>query len=568
MQHPLRYGASIYLAVALLAALLLHTEVAADDTDRSASELVREAEIALQKRDYLQAAIAYRQAAERSESVEVSRKATQVAFSYQFNDEALAAARRWLKLDKDSEEARAYLGRIHFRRDDLRDARKQFARLIKADPEDPGRRLLSLVELLRDERQPERADKLVRALSKPYADSWYANYAVAIMALQSGDSAQARRSAEKALNIDPDNSKPHMIVARAHMFEGQDEKAIEYLAHVIGDSPQPDPDARMELALMYMLSGRDDDALSQVNQVLLENGNRVDALRLMAIINFRLERLDAAWDDFEDLLASGQYRMDALYYLGRIADYREEYDTAVRFYREVKYGNNAVFSQRRASALLAHHMDREDDAFELLDSFAEASPAHAVEMLVSKAQLYASLDRAEEGLALYDKAIEYRPDSEEMMLGRAGLLLEMGRLDDAIAEHRRALKRWPDSALTQNALGYTLADRTEEHDEAEKLIRRAYEQQPDNAAIIDSMGWILYKRGKLEEGLEYLQSAYERLKDPEVAAHIVEVLAELERRDEALDVLEDATLRDPDSELLHDVRKRYFPGTVDADPGE
>jgi tetratricopeptide (TPR) repeat protein len=332
-----------------------------------------------------------------------------------------------------------------------------------------------------------------------------------------------------------------------------------YLAHLIGDSPQPDPDARMELALMYMLTGRDDDALSQVNQVLLEQSGRVDALRLMAIINFRAERLDAAWDDFEDLLASGQYRMDALYYLARIADYREQYERAVRLYQEVQFGSNTIFSQRRASALLAHQLDDEEGAFELLDDFAEESPNNAVEVVALKAQLLISLDRYDEGLALYEKAITYRPDNENLILGRAELLLQVGRLDDAIAEYRAAVKRWPDSSMALNALGYTLADRTDQYDDAEKLIRKALAIYPESPAIIDSLGWVLYKLGQHEAGLAELRRAYDSLDDAEVASHLVEVLAELERRDEALELLESAEKLDPDSELLKDVRSRYFP---------
>ena len=203
-----------------------------------------------------------------------------------------------------------------------------------------------------------------------------AHYSVAVMALQAGDYAYAKKRATAAMEIDPKYMRPKLLYARALMFEGTKEDAIEYLAHMIGDSLDPDPDARMELALMYMMDGRDDDALSQVNQVLLEQNGRLDALRLMAIINFRLERLDAAWDDFNDLLASGEYRMDALYYLARIADYREQYERAVRLYGGVKFGSNAGFSQRRASAILAHQLDDVDGALELLDTFAAESPTN------------------------------------------------------------------------------------------------------------------------------------------------------------------------------------------------
>ena len=54
------------------------------------------------------------------------------------------------------------------------------------------------------------------------------------------------------------------------------------------------------------------------------------------------------------------------------------------------------------------------------------------------------------------------------------LFSEMGidkTLDDAIAQYREAAERWPESAMSLNALGYTLADRTDEYREAEKLIR-------------------------------------------------------------------------------------------------
>ena len=133
------------------------------------------------------------------------------------------------------------------------------------------------------------------------------------------------------------------------------------------------------------------------------------------------------------------------------------------------------------------------------------------------------------------------------------------RLEDAIKAYRDAVRRWPNSSITLNALGYTLADRTDEFREAEKLIRKALKYDPESPAIIDSLGWVLHKRGKHEEALEQLQIAYEKFPDHEVAAHLVEVLAILERKDEALELLVNAELKDPESDLLKDVRERIFP---------
>ncbi len=545
-------------------ALSLFCPIAFADDEQARSEAAAhllQAELALQGSEYLEAVQEYRKAAQISESVDIARQATRVGYSFGFNDEALLAARRWLELDEDSDEALLYVAQLQLRLGDLRKARRNLKKLIERGDEEADERLLSLVQVLSQE-DPEDADKVMRWLAKPYKDSAYAQYATAVMAMQAGDTDYAEERALRAIELDPDWIKAKLLYARTMLIAGRQDEAIEYTARLIGDDPHPDPDARMELALMMMTAGRDDDALSQINQILLEQPSRADALRMMAIINFRLENLDAAWADFQDLLASGRFTMDALYYLARIADFREEHERAVRLYSQVKSGPNVVVSQRRASALIAYQLDDPQKALQQLEEFGNNSPSHAIDMVLARAQLLASMERYDEALDFYDKYVMYRPDDESALLGRAELLLRMARLDDAIKQYRVAAKRWPESAMSLNALGYTLADRTDEYKEAEKLIRKALEYDPESPAIIDSLGWVLFKRGQYEAALVELERAYEKLDDHEVAAHIVEVLVALERRDQALEVLVDAESRHADSELLQNVRDRLFP---DAD---
>ena len=551
-------------ALWVVTALTLFCPIAFADDEEARSEAAAhllQAELALQGSEFLEAAREYRKAAQISESVDIARQATRVGYSFGFNDEALLAAKRWLELDEGSDEALLFVAQLQLRLGDQRSARRNFKKLVERGDEEADARLLSLVQVLSEE-NAEDADKVMRWLTKPYKDSAYAQYATAVMAMQAGDTDYAEERALRAIELDPDWIKAKLLYARTMLIAGKQDEAIEYTARLIGDDPDPDPDARMELALMMMSAGRDDDALSQINQILLEQPSRADALRMMAIINFRLENLDAAWADFQDLLASGRFTMDALYYLARIADIREEHERAVRLYTQVKSGPNAVLSQRRASALIAYEMEDPQKALQQLEEFGNSSPGYAIDMVLARAQLLASLERYDEALDYYDKYVGFRQDDESAMLGRAELLLRMDRLDDAIEQYRAAAKRWPDSAMSLNALGYTLADRTDKYREAEKLIRKALEYDPDSPAIIDSLGWVLFKQGEYEPALAELQRAYEKLDDHEVAAHIVEVLVALDRRDEALEVLVDAESRHTDSELLQDVRDRYFP---DAD---
>jgi tetratricopeptide (TPR) repeat protein len=522
-----------------------------------------EAENALQAGDYLKAVTEYRKAAQLSDNVEVAQKATEIAMRLGFNRQALLSVKRWLELDENDEEARVIYAQLQLREGNIRESRRTIEKLIDAGDGKDDQRLLSLLPILSDE-DPGDADRLMRALAKPYPDSAPANYASAVMALQAGDAEYAMEKATRASELEPTWLKPKLVFGRALLLQGDTEEAIEYMARIIGDSPDPDPDARMELALMYVSAGQVDDAMSQVNQILLEQPDRADALRLMAIINFRQNHLDAAQTDFEDLLSTGRFTTDALYYLARIADVRDDYEQAAQLYLQVRDGQFAVTAQRRAAALTALQLNEPEDALYQLDKFGERYPEHAVEMVLAKAQLRTALERYDEALECYNKARKFRPEDENTALGRAALLLRMDRLQDAINAYRIALHRFPDSAQLMNALGYTLVDRTDDYDEAEKLLRKAIKLEPESPAIIDSVGWLLYKQGKFDEALEQLQIAYSRFPDPEVAVHLVEVLAELDRNDDALALLERAERQNPQNDLLRGVRERRFPETAEA----
>ena len=120
----------------------------------------------------------------------------------------------------------------------------------------------------------------------------------------------------------------------------------------------------------------------------------------------------------------------------------------------------------------------------------------------------------------------------------------------AEADLRKILVIEPDSVAALNALGYTLADRTDRYQEALELINRARAADPDNAAIIDSYGWVLYRLGRPEDALGELRRAFALQKDAEIGAHLGEVLWVLGKREEARKYFEQAREIDPDNRAL------------------
>jgi len=105
-------------------------------------------------------------------------------------------------------------------------------------------------------------------------------------------------------------------------------------------------------------------------------------------------------------------------------------------------------------------------------------------------------------------------------------------------------------------LGYTLADHTERYQEAYEFIKRALELNAEDFYILDSMGWVLYRLGRFGEAVEFLNRAREIKNDPEVAAHLGEVLWVMGDKDAARDIWGSALQSQPDDKRLLDVIDR------------
>ncbi|HLD09288.1 MAG TPA: tetratricopeptide repeat protein, partial [Methylophilaceae bacterium] len=73
----------------------------------------------------------------------------------------------------------------------------------------------------------------------------------------------------------------------------------------------------------------------------------------------------------------------------------------------------------------------------------------------------------------------------------------------------------------------------------------------------DSMGWVQYRLGKLDKAVDYLRRAYTTQTDPEIAAHLGEVLWQQGKRDEALKIWGEALHDHPDNEVLQSTSKKF-----------
>jgi Flp pilus assembly protein TadD len=114
----------------------------------------------------------------------------------------------------------------------------------------------------------------------------------------------------------------------------------------------------------------------------------------------------------------------------------------------------------------------------------------------------------------------------------------------------------PDNPNAFNALGYSLADRGIRLDEARTLIGKALEMRPGDPFISDSMGWLEFRAGHVAEATRILREAYQSRPDPEIAAHLGEVLWTQGQQNEARQIWSEAAKLDAENDTLVETLKR------------
>jgi Flp pilus assembly protein TadD len=238
--------------------------------------------------------------------------------------------------------------------------------------------------------------------------------------------------------------------------------------------------------------------------------------------------------------------------LGQTAEFLERHADALRWYRSVPGGDQRWQARLRAANVL-HELKRDDEAYadlRQLQADAAADEDARRNAYLLEAELRQQDKDAAGELDAYARGLAAFPDDAALLYAR-GLAWE--RRDDIArteADFRRILVAEPDNVATLNALGYTLADRTTRYAEALQLIDRARVADPDNPAIIDSYGWVLYRLGRNDEALVQLRRAFALQKDPEIAAHLGEVLWISGDKDEARKFFEQGRKLDPDNRAL------------------
>ncbi len=513
------------------------------------------AEIALERRQFDIAATEYYRALKQSDIPELFARANRVIYDFGTYNQALDAANQWLEIDEMAIGARQNLVLLYLQQGEVRKAVPHLEYLYERATENSDRGFATMLPLLADSRDQQAATEATRTLARRYRKDDTAHYTLAFLALRSGETGYAREQAELALQKEPDLTEAVVLYARCLLADNETEMAFD----VLSDRPgfRDDATMRLEYAILKLAAGRPEEARLELELLLGDFPRMPGALRTLGFMEFQQGNNELAERYFIELLATGSYMSDALFYLGGMTEEEGDMDGAMDFYSRVTSGNNAVTARIRTSLIL-YRLGRPEDALKQLDEHLQTDPGASLDLAAARGELLTRMGRYEEALKLYDRKLLRYPGDESLLYSRSFLYEAMDRVDDAIRELEALLKKNPEDPVALNALGYTLADRTTRYKEAERYISKALEKSPNSPAIVDSMGWVQFRLGHYDEAVEYLQRAWSLDRDPEIAAHLGEVYWAQGKQDEAREIWYESLAENPDSEALRETVERLL----------
>jgi tetratricopeptide (TPR) repeat protein len=513
------------------------------------------AEIALQRGQYVVAVQEYLSLAQQSANPDHARRATELALDYGFIAYALAAAERWVELRPDSAVAHAYLGRINVRRNLPEQAFASLDLSLGPVEERTDRDYLMLSSELGIQNSPSRSLKVFERFNEAYPGTPGISASVASLASRSGDTGLAVSAARETLQLAPDWMIARVWLARFLLAAGDSASAFEQMAFAL----EMTPGLEMELEFVQLLALADEqqDAAERLARLFVRYPGEPELVRVRGALALKWQDYETAIADFTYLLSEAYYVSESFWHLGQVAYEQEKYLQAIRYFQRVGEGPwqvPAVHATSRSYLALGDG----NTALAVQREFVSEHPKGTVPELLTRAEILAGMGRFNEALETTDVALEFNPWDEELWLYRGGLFEKIGQLDDSVESFRRAEELAPDSALVLNALGYTLTIASDDYDEAYEYITRALELQPENPAIMDSMGWVLYRQGDQAAARGWLEQAYALLPDPEVAAHLGEVMWVQGERDAATELWADALRNYPESSVLNETTSRFL----------
>jgi len=514
-------------------------------------------DIALQRGRPELALQAYTDLAKSTRDPRVARRAAQLAFELRQMDKSLEAFLLWQELEPTATLPNQMLVSVMLSGGKLVEASPYVQRWLEAESKNVAEVFVQLHALLQRTSNKTAALEWLVEVAKPYPASAEAHWAVAQIASDANKKELALTEVRQARQLQPTWGMPVMLEAQL-LMPTDPKKALASLFDFLRAQP-----ARKEVRLFYARALLEQknyvESRVQFQQLLAESPSNPELAFAIALLSLQMGELGRAEKELQDSLAQGKKDTDMVhYYLAQLNEAKKDDVMALAEYRLVHAGEY-VFAARLREAYLLSKVAKLKEARAVLKAAPVSNNQQRVTVALIEAQLLRDAKQFEAAQQVLSDALGKLPNQPQLLFEAAMVADKLGKIDQFEQILRKLLQVAPEHAQAYNALGYSFLDRNVRIEEGMRLVQKAYQLEPNDAAITDSVGWGYYRLGKIDKSAEYLRKAFALNTDPEIAAHLGEVLWVQGNKDEAIKIWQNTLKDHPESTILRELLKKFVP---------
>lgn len=398
---------------------------------------------------------------------------------------------------------------------------------------------------------------LLRELTRPYPRVAEARWALAQVAEAAGKHELALEEAQQAYALRPEWDSAVLLNAQL-LQSAAPQQALALLKKYLESYPDT-KEVRLFYARALMEQKQNSEARAEFQRLLNTYPDNADLAFAVGLLSLDMGELDRGEKELQQALTNRKKDESVVYYyLGQLSEAKKHDEEAMQNYSKVKEGDYN-FSSRLRMAFLTNKLGKLDEARQLLHKTVAKNNQQRIQLVMVEVQILRDAQQFEAAYQVLMLGLEKLPNQPELMYEAAMLADKAGKHDAFEQMMRKLIEVEPGYAQAYNALGYGLLERNERVPEAMKLVEKAYQLAPDDVGIMDSMGFGYYRLGNLPKSLEFLRRAYAANPDPEIAAHLGEVLWAQGEKEQAKKMWSDALKAHPGNNALQVVIKKFTP---------
>jgi tetratricopeptide (TPR) repeat protein len=481
-----------------------------------------------------------------------------IYFAYGEMDKALEASKKALSIDKSNKWYYFQLARLYQVNEQKGNAVSVYEELVKKFPQEVEYKI-TLAALYTDNSQN---DKALEILTKVEAETGLTEIVSLTrhnVYITTGEFEKAFLEVQKLINHFPDELRYQGILAELYARLGMDKQAIETYQKIL----IADPDlgtAHFSIAEFYRNRGLFNEAFNHYAKAFKDE---------MVDYNDKMDVLTSFYND-EEVLKNYKVQIAQLVelFVSVSKDIPQARFVAADFFLKTENFDRAIIELKRLVDLVPDNypvieqllivLSFQSRIDEVVEVGKVAKMRFPDKILVSYF-LGSALFQKE----LFDEAIDIFESSLSLEFPDSALknsfLLMLGDAFHRVNNFEKSdfyfaevLRNEPENIMALNNWAYYLSLREIDLVRAESMSRITIEKEPENSTYLDTYAWILFKMGKNDEALMYIEKAvlFNGSNSAEILDHYGDILQARGELEKAVEMWKKALEIESDRELV------------------